>query len=209
VFRSALLICALSPSALVYSTAGHAAEFAQSTYLLGLGSSLAGVTPPPGIYFQADNYFYNGQIGGGRQLSFGPAVGVNVRQQTWLTVPTTLLVMPAEIFGGSLGFAVSAPIIGIPSVNPTIQLDFPRLNRAVGTSVTEARFNVGDIYVTSFLGWQKGDFHWQLGATGVAPSGTYNQSGVFLQRVSQPPRSRFIPSPCGRDSVGVFSVRRV
>ena len=130
VFRSALLIGALSPSALVYSTAGRAAEFAQSTYLLGIGSSLAGFTPPPGIYFQTDNYFYSGQIGGGRQLSFGPAVGVNVRQDTWLTLPTTLLVMPAEIFGGSLGFAVTAPFFGIPSVNPTIQVDFPRLNRA-------------------------------------------------------------------------------
>src|SRR5688572_28534431 len=72
VFRSALLIGALSPSALVCSTAGRAAEFAQSTYLLGIGSSLAGFTTPPGIYFQTDNYFYSGQIGCGRQLSFGP-----------------------------------------------------------------------------------------------------------------------------------------
>jgi hypothetical protein len=185
VVRSSILVCVLGQSALLNSTAGRAAEFAQSTYLLGLGSSLAGVTPPPGIYFQMDNYFYSGRIGGGRQLSFGPAVGVNVLQRTWLDVPTTLLVMPVDILGGSLGFAASAPLIGVPSVNPIIQVDFPRLNRAPGTSITEAKFNVGDIYIQSFLGWQRGDFHWQLGAMSVAPSGSYNPesfSNVSLNR---------------------------
>jgi hypothetical protein len=85
------------------STEGRAAEFAQSTYLLGLGSSLAGFTPPPGFYFQADNYFYGGKVGGGRQISFGPAIGVNVRQQTWLSIPSGILVTPVEILGGNPG----------------------------------------------------------------------------------------------------------
>src|SRR4051794_29508733 len=123
------------------SGSGQAAEFAQGVYLLGLGSSLAGFTPPPGIYFQMDNYFYSGQIGGGRQLSFGPAVGVDVRQRTWLNVPTALVVTPAELLGGNLAFAISAPISGVPSINPTIQVDFPRLNRSPGASVTEAKYN--------------------------------------------------------------------
>src|SRR3954452_15589858 len=51
---------------------GQAAEFAQGVYLLGLGSSLAGFTPPPGIYFQMDNYFYSGQLANRRRSRCGP-----------------------------------------------------------------------------------------------------------------------------------------
>src|SRR5918993_3809046 len=54
--RAALAAVALAQMSLV-STGLRAAEFAQSVYLLGLVSSLAGVTPPPGLYFQTDNYF--------------------------------------------------------------------------------------------------------------------------------------------------------
>ena len=76
--RAALATVALAQMSLV-STGLRAAEFAQSVYLLELGSSLAGVTPPPGLYFQTDNYFYNGSISGGRQVPFGPAIGVDVQ----------------------------------------------------------------------------------------------------------------------------------
>jgi hypothetical protein len=172
------------------STSVRAAEFAQSIYVLGLGSSLAGFTPPPGFYFQTDNYFYGGKIGGGRQVSFGPAVGVNVRQQTWLSIPTGILVTPVEVLGGNLAFAGSLPL-GAPSVNPTLQVDFPRLNRAVGTSITETRFDVGDFYIQSFIGWHKDDFHWQLGVLGVGPSGSYKPTSFSNVSLNRPALDAF------------------
>jgi hypothetical protein len=172
------------------STGARAAEFAQSTYLLGLGSSLAGLTPPPGFYFQADNYFYDGKIGGGRQVSFGPAVGVNVRQDTWLSIPTGLLVTPVNVLGGNLAFAMSVPV-GTPRVNPTIQVDFPRLGRTAGTSITESRFDVGDFYMQSFIGWHKDDFHWQLGVLGVGPSGSYKQTSFSNVSLNRPALDAF------------------
>jgi len=36
-----------------------AAEDAQNFYILGQSASLAGVTPPPGLYFQDPVYFYS------------------------------------------------------------------------------------------------------------------------------------------------------
>jgi hypothetical protein len=181
--RAALAAVALAQMSLV-STGLRAAEFAQSVYLLGLGSSLAGVTPPPGLYFQTDNYFYNGSISGTRQVPFGPAIGVDVRQRTWLSIPTGILVTPVEILGANLAFAGSLPV-GVPSITPTIQVDFPLLNRTPGTRFTESRLDVGDFYMQSFLGWHHGNYHWQLGVLGVGPSGSYDRtsfSNVSLNR---------------------------
>jgi hypothetical protein len=42
----------------------HAAEAATGVYLLGSRGPNAGITPPPGVYFQDDTYFYSGKIGG-------------------------------------------------------------------------------------------------------------------------------------------------
>ncbi len=49
-----------------------AAEGGFGVYLLGARGPGAGFTPPPGVYFQDDTYFYSGKIGGGAR--FQPAV---------------------------------------------------------------------------------------------------------------------------------------
>jgi hypothetical protein len=50
----------------------HAAEAATGVYLLGSRGPNAGITPPPGVYFQDDTYFfYSGKIGGGTTLATG------------------------------------------------------------------------------------------------------------------------------------------
>jgi hypothetical protein len=45
--------------------AAHAAEAATGVYLLGSRGQNADITPPPGVCFQDDTYFYSGKIGGG------------------------------------------------------------------------------------------------------------------------------------------------
>ena len=51
----------------------HAAEAATDVYLLGSRGPNAGITPPPGVYFQDDTYFYSGKIGAGTTLATGGA----------------------------------------------------------------------------------------------------------------------------------------
>jgi len=51
----------------------HAAEAATGVYLLGSRGPNAGITPPPGVYFQDDTYFYSGKIGAGTTLATGGA----------------------------------------------------------------------------------------------------------------------------------------
>jgi len=48
-----------------------AAEGGIGVYLLGSRSVGAGITPPAGLYFQDDTYFYDGKLSGGRSLPTG------------------------------------------------------------------------------------------------------------------------------------------
>jgi hypothetical protein len=172
-------------SLLAGSSAAFSAEFATGQYILGFTSSLAGVTPPPGVYFQNDSYFYSSSLGAGRQLTFGPAVGVNIQQRTWINVETGIWITPVEVLGGNLGFTASLPF-GIPRISPTIVVDFPRFNRTVGRTVTEENLNVADIPLQAFLGWHSGNFHWQLGVMGFVPSGTYDPNSFSNASLNRP-----------------------
>jgi hypothetical protein len=69
--RSAFCMTAMAIAALplmvalpLKGQAAHAAEAATAVYLLGSRGPNAGITPPPGVYFQDDTYFYSGEIGG-------------------------------------------------------------------------------------------------------------------------------------------------
>ena len=67
--RSAFCMTAMAIAALplmvalpLKGQAAHAAEAATGVYLLGSRGPNAGITPPPGVYFQDDIYFYSGKI---------------------------------------------------------------------------------------------------------------------------------------------------
>ena len=63
--RSAFCMTAMAIAALPLQDQGaHAAEAATGVYLLGSRGPNAGITPPPGVYFQDDTYFYSGKISG-------------------------------------------------------------------------------------------------------------------------------------------------
>ena len=61
------LTLALTIGAMLFSPSGpaKAAEAAIGVYLLGSRGPMAGFTPPPGLYFNDDTYFFSGKIGGG------------------------------------------------------------------------------------------------------------------------------------------------
>jgi hypothetical protein len=69
--RSAFCMTAVAIAALplmvalpLKGQAAHAAEAATGVYLLGSRGPNAGITPPSGVYFQDDTYFYSGKISG-------------------------------------------------------------------------------------------------------------------------------------------------
>ena len=154
------------------ATEAQAVEGAFGVYLLGARGPAAGFTPPPGVYFQDDTYFYSGKISGGKSLPTGGLLVANVSAQSWFNLPTTLWVTPAKILGGDLAFSATIPTFGAPRVNAGLLVNSPRFG-PIGVNVIDDKTNLSDFQVGSFLGWHSGNFHWQLGVSGVIPSGSY------------------------------------
>jgi hypothetical protein len=165
---AALLFGALS---LVQSAPATAAEGGIGDYLMGSRSNGAGITPPAGVYFQDDTYFYDAKIGGGKATPFGGLLVANVSTQTWLNLPTTLWVTSAKVLGGDLAFSLTSSV-GEPRVNASLLVNSPRFG-PIGVNAIDDNVRLSDFFIQSFVGWQAGNFHWQLGIGGVAPSGTY------------------------------------
>jgi hypothetical protein len=167
----AWMVFVIGAALLAHSGQAHAAEGGVGAYLLGSRGVGAGITPPAGVYFQDDAYFYDGKIGGGKTLATGGLLVANVSVQSWINLPTTLWVTPAKILGGDLGFSLTTPF-GEPRVNAGLLVNSPRFG-PIGVNVTDDHTALSDFYVQSFLGWQSGNFHWQFGIGGIIPSGTY------------------------------------
>ncbi|WP_310352973.1 transporter [Methylobacterium sp. BE186] len=162
----------------------RAAEGAQGVYVLGNRGPLAGVTPPPGFYFENETYYYSGNLGGGRTFQSGGVVAANVKLDLSANFITPIWVTPVEIFGGNLGFSLTIPF-GTPNVSAATVLFSPRIDRIIAGREHDAVFNVGDIYLASFVGWHSGNFHWSGTLLGVVPSGSYETgqlSNISLNR---------------------------
>lgn len=178
-YAGMVLAAAISSAPLEHATA---AEGGVGVYLLGSRAVGAGITPPAGLYFQDDTYFYDGKLGGSRSFPTGGLLVANIHAQSWINLPTTLWVTPAKIFGGDLGFSLTTPF-GAPRVSADLLVN-SRFG-PLGASASQSNTNLSDFYVQSFLGWQSGNFHWQLGVGGIIPSGTYEAgqlSNVSLNR---------------------------
>jgi hypothetical protein len=149
-----------------------AVENAQNFYLLGQRGPLAGVTPPPGLYFQDPVYFYDGSAGANHEFELGGNVVAGVRSNAELSVPTVVWVTPATILGGNLGFSLSEVIghIGV-SVDATLTGPLGFLSR--GVSASDNTTTVGDPIAAAFIGWASGNFHWQVAETVNVPIGDY------------------------------------
>jgi hypothetical protein len=174
----------LSASSLIAAGDARAAEYAQGVYVLGNRGPLAGVIPPPGFYFESETYFYQGDLGGNRVFQGGGVVAANVKINFNAEFATPIWVTPVEILGGNLGFSVTIPF-GTPDVSAGAVLSSPRIDRIVAGRERDAIFNVGDIYLASFVGWHSGNFHWTATALGVVPSGSFDNgqlSNIALNR---------------------------
>lgn len=145
-----------------------AAESGKSFYLLGSRGPLAGITPPPGIFFQNDLYYYSGGVGRTVELPFGREIVAGVDGQALIELPTTIWVTPAEIFGGHLAFTATVPVVGHQDVHAFLG----------SRSVSDSLATIGDPVVGSFIGWNAGNFHWQTGVNVNVPVGDYRDGGL-------------------------------
>ncbi|CDZ68272.1 Protein involved in meta-pathway of phenol degradation [Neorhizobium galegae bv. orientalis] len=167
-FAASALALALLPGA------GLAAEGGAGFYLLGSKGPAAAITPPPGVFFQNDFYYYSGELGGDRLLPSGGRLAVGVDGEAAIEVPTVLWILPEEVMGARLGLSMSVPV-GWKNTAADLTVAGPLGGSATG-SISDSVFTVGDPIIGGFLGWETGHFHWQVGTLVNVPVGDY-QSG--------------------------------
>nr|WP_200994564.1 transporter [Rhizobium rhizogenes] len=153
-----------------------AAEGGAGFYLLGSKGPAAAITPPPGVFFQNDFYYYSGSLGGGKSLPTGGRIAVGVDGKAAIEIPTVLWVLPEDIAGGHLGLSATVPL-GWKDTSANLILNGPNVGNRSG-GVGDAVFTVGDPLVGGFLGWEAGNFHWQVGTLVNVPIGDYQKGEI-------------------------------
>jgi hypothetical protein len=154
----------------------QAAEGGAGFYLLGSKGPAAGITPPPGVYFQNDFYYYSGDLGGNRQLPTGGRLAVGVQGEAAIEIPTVLWILPEEVMGAHVGLSATVPL-GWKNTDADLTLAGPAGGAATG-SVSDGVFTVGDPLIGGFLGWESGSFHWQVGTLINVPIGDYQDGEI-------------------------------
>jgi hypothetical protein len=160
---------ALVGGGLLGSTVAMAAESGKGVYLLGFRSQYAGVLPGPGAFYQNDVYIYSGSAGGSRELiEIGGVVASNVDATAILELPTFSYFTPA--FGGLFGVTYTQPM-GWQEVSASVT--GPQNNTF---SLTQDDFLFGDPFVNAFVGWNEGNWHWNISAGVNVPIGQWEES---------------------------------
>jgi hypothetical protein len=175
--RSRGLVAAIAIAAMMTAPAiGHAAEGGAGFCLLGSTGAAAAITPPPGVYFQNDICYYSGDLGGGKALPAAGQLAVGVEGKAAIEIPTLIWILPEDMAGGHLGLSATIPF-GWKKTDADVTLSGPRGGTGTG-SVSDSVFTVGDPLISAFLGWEAGDFHWQVGTMINTPIGDYQKGEI-------------------------------
>ena len=154
----------------------YAAEGGAGFYLLGSKGPAAAITPPPGLYFQNDVYFYRGDLGGKKQLPTGGRLAVGVDGSAVIEIPTLIWIAPEVVLGGNLGLSTTVPI-GWKRTKADATLAGPS-GRNITGAVSDTVFTIGDPLVGAFVGWHAGNFHYQVGTLVNIPIGDYQDGEI-------------------------------
>lgn len=149
----------------------HAVEGGKNGYLLGLGGAQAGMLPPPGVYFQSNKYYYQGDAAPEINFERGGRVLADVDVEILFEIPVITWVTNQKILGGSLAFGALMPI-GWQEVNVGAELITP-FGATIGINLKDDLFTYGDLFFLSILGWHAGDLHWNVAGMLGAPVGDY------------------------------------
>jgi hypothetical protein len=180
VHRNARGLAFAAGAALILCTpvTADSAEFGSSPYPKGFRDIMAGVMPPvPGLYILNDVYHYDGKA---NALVFNGAVQVGVDAKFTADFLPITYVTKWKILGGTYAFGVTPAFM---SMNTNVGLTLPSFTGPRGRTfgpfeITfgDTETNIGDMGLTPItLGWSSGNFYWNVGVTGFAPTGKYDK----------------------------------
>ncbi len=152
------------------ATPAQAAENGTSFFLGGNKGPMAGATPPPGLFVSNNVYIYSGSASPSLEIPVGGKIVAGVDADLVLDMPTLLWVTGANVFGGRLAFAATVPVGGL-DIFAEAQFQTPL--GAPGPSIEDSVTTLADPVLTSFVGWDSGNYHWQAGVSLNLPIGDY------------------------------------
>jgi hypothetical protein len=169
----------LGATAAIPADPAHAAEFGTGPWVKGYTDIFGGVLPPvPGFYFRTDAYHYEGSAD---RTIFNGFAQVGVEETYTATIAALTYVTPWKILGGTYAVAVVPSMvamdvdvgIGIPAfTGPLGERTFGPFNFKTG----DTNLSQGDTaFAPLVLGWNAGNFHWNVGVFGFAPTGDYSK----------------------------------
>ncbi len=146
---------------------GRAVEGGTGAYLLGSRDSLAGIVPPPGTYVTTDFIYFEGSV---TDVSIGglPVVSADISSYLFKLGIT-------QSFEGDLWGGQAAINVNIPYAWADLTFTGP-----FGNGIEDAQTGMGDVTVTSMVGWTQGSLHWNAYASVFVPVGQYSATTVDL-----------------------------
>lgn len=173
--RSASLLAGL----VVALPAAQAAEGGHGVYLLGLRGTSAGVTPPPGVYFSNNVYYYSGAATASQAVfpTLGGQAVANVKATVVLDLPSVMWSTPVDVLGGNLALSLLWPLGG-PTVNAGARLSSSLLGISAAGAQSDSVFTIGDPAASASIGWHAGNYHWNTALTGFLPLGDYRYGAL-------------------------------
>jgi hypothetical protein len=189
IFSSALTLILI---AAISSPPARAAEDAKGFYLLGSVASMGQVVPPPGSYFVNYKYFYTGDASANAARGvaldkLGRAaldVDIDVQATAFIEVPAFTWIAPRKFLNGRVGVTlltpfgyqdVGADIDALATLTLTNGRTFQRGARA---NIGDDTFSFGDPLILSFIGWNRGNWHWRLASLTNIPIGNFDDERI-------------------------------
>lgn len=161
IFAASMILC---------SAKSYAVEDAAGIYLLGQRSNHAAVLPPPGLFFQFEEYLYSGDASASEPIAENGRLDLGVEADVALSMATGIWAPATEFLGGRPMLTLTIPF-GYQELSADAQLSLFGL--VLKGRFTEDVFTVGDPVAGASLGWSKDKWHWMaIGALNI-PIGDY------------------------------------
>jgi hypothetical protein len=154
-------------------SASLAVEGGIGAYQLGSRAAFAGIVPGPGVYGGIDYIYMDGSVQG---LSLG---GLPIAADSNINVSFAKLsltwVFDTQVWGGTPAFNLNVPFVfdaGLSFVGVTPPL--------VGVPIEDSTSGIGDITLTSMVGWHNGNLHTSAALSIFAPVGSYDTATIDI-----------------------------
>lgn len=164
----------LAAGLLAAANPARADEGGTSLYILGSGGPGTAILPPVrGVYFVNSLYSYRGGSGADARFPVGGNLVVDLDARINADFATVLWVPSTDVAGGTLALGATLPV-GEVDLDVSGVLTGP-LGGSVGVAVSDSTFRVGDPVFSGMLGWNNGNYHFQVGAMVNVPVGDYRE----------------------------------